>query len=284
MLRRAVVPSRDRKGAVAGALLLAVVLLAAGCGAAGDPMPPLLNIPARTRDLEASQQAGELVIHWTIPEQTTEGFPARDLERVVLLGKEIEGDPPSQAGFESGARELLAISEPKPGEKIEKRLPLPAAPGKRVALAIRNFGRRDRSAGVSNIVAVEIAPVLGAPANLAATMQPSAIRLEWTSVGGAGGYRIYRKVGQESEFALLTTADAPPFNDTNFDWNAAYAYFVRAYSKVSTGIVESADSSIVRIIPKDTFAPSVPAGIQAVPSETAVELSWNLSPEPDTSG
>lgn len=265
-------------------LLLVLALLGAGCGAAGDPMPPLLNIPARTTDLEAAQQAGELVVRWTMPSQTTEGFPLKDLDRVILLEKDVDGETPGGPGFESGAREVLALEQPKAGEKTNKRLPLPAAPGRRIALATRNLSHRGRAAGVSNIVVVEIAPVLGAPGNVTATMQPSAIRVDWSPVAGVTGYRVYRSAGEGSEFELLTAVEAPPLSDAGFQWNMPHAYFVRAYSKVSTGIAESADSSIARIIAKDVFPPSVPAGLRAVPSETAVELSWNLSPEPDTAG
>ena len=71
--------------------LLSLTLLQLGCGAPGDPLPPLLNIPAKTTDLEAVQEGSELVIRWTIAGQTTEGFPIKELERVVVLVRDVDG-------------------------------------------------------------------------------------------------------------------------------------------------------------------------------------------------
>ena len=263
---------------------LAITLLWSGCGAPGDPLPPLLNIPARTTDLEATQRAGDLVLRWTVPAQTTESFPVKDLDRVVVLGMELEGEGIDGSAFESGARELLTLEHPQPGERVERRLPLPAAPGKRMAVAIKNYNRRGRAEGLSNIAVVEIAPALAASQKLAAIAQPGSIRLEWSPVPGARGYRIYRSTGEKGEFAFLAAREAAPFDDADFEWGTLYRYFVRAYVQVSTGIAESSDSPTASVVPKDIFPPSPPGGLRAVASETAVELSWNLSPEPDTAG
>ncbi len=260
------------------------LLLQLGCGAPGDPLPPLLNIPARTTDLEAVQEGGELVLRWTIPGQTTEGFPVKDLERVVVLLRDVDGPTIDGNTFESGARELLSLSEVKLGARAERRFPLPAATGKRVAIAIKNYGLRGRSAGLSNIAILEAGPVLDAPKNVAATPRPAAIHVEWTAVAGASGYRVFRGEGDSAAFALRNTANVASFDDAEFQFGVAYRFQVRAYAQVSTGRDESPDSAVATVTPKDVFPPSVPAGLEAVPTEASVELSWNLSPEPDTAG
>ena len=53
-------------------------------------MPPLLNLPARTRDLEAVQRSRELIVRWTVPDKTTENMPLKELGRVVLLAADDE--------------------------------------------------------------------------------------------------------------------------------------------------------------------------------------------------
>jgi hypothetical protein len=83
---------------------------------------------------------------------------------------------------------------------------------------------------------------------------------------------------------LLARASGPSFDDASFDWGAPVSYFVRAYTEIHTGIAESGDSPVAAITPADRFPPSPPAGLRAVVSEISVELSWNLSPEPDTAG
>ncbi len=247
-------------------------------------MPPLLNLPARTTDLAVQQRGAELVLRWTAPGRTTEGFPIGDLERVVVLGREVEGDSVDARSFESGAHEILVLEQPAAGERIERRLALPAAPGKRFGLAIKNYNRRRRSEGLSNVVIVEIAAALAAPRSLNLIPLAGAIRLEWPPVPGAQGYRIYRATTEQREFALLAEPEKPPFDDPNFTWNQPYTYFVRSYLKIATGAAESPDSPTAAILPKDTFPPTPPSELRMVVSETAVELSWNLSPEPDTAG
>ncbi|MBI3695523.1 MAG: hypothetical protein HY238_11885 [Acidobacteria bacterium] len=254
------------------------------CGSPGEPLPPLLNIPARTTDLEAAQRAAEIVLRWTLPAQTTEGFPAKDLDRVVVLGLELEGDSIDPNAFEAGARTLSVLEQPKAGERMECRLPLPAAPGKRFAVALKNYSLRGRAEGLSNLVVLQIAAALAAPPSLKATTLPNAIRLEWPRVPGARGYRVYRSTTEQPQFRFLAIIDAPPFDDPNFEWNKPYTYFVRAYAEVSPGLAESADSPAAAVVPTDVFPPSTPQGLQAVVTETAVELSWSLSPELDTAG
>ncbi len=115
-------------------------------------------------------------------------------------------------------------------------------------------------------------------------MEPAEIRLEWAPVNGAAGYRVYKGAGKNPQFAYLSSTAAPRFEDSNFEWGESYSYFVRAYTEVSTGIDESADSPVAAIVPRDVFPPSPPAGLRAVATETSAEISWNLSPEPDTAG
>ena len=252
-------------------------------------MPPLLNIPARTSDLEAAQRGPQLVLFWSLPAVTTEGFPAKDLERVALLGLEVGAGTPASSAFKAGARPLAVLDRPiaenyKPGERIQYRLALPAAAGKRIALAVENFNWRGRSDGPSNVAVVEIASALAAPSNLRATSQPDAIRLEWAGVAGASGYHVYRSTAERPPFTLLETVADAAFGDRNFRWGSPYAYFVRAYVTTGAGAAESADSPLVAVAPQDVFPPSPPAGLQVVVTESAVELSWVPSPEADTAG
>ena len=252
-------------------------------------MPPLLNIPARPTDLEAAQRAGQLLLRWTWPAQTTEGFPIKDLDRVEVWGLEAEGELPGVEAFQSRARRLAVLEPPslarhRAGERMELRLPLPVTPGHRVAVAVKNVNRRGRSEGFSNLAMIEIASAPAAPESLRAVAQANAIRLEWSEVPGADGYRLYRSTGENPAFALLASVSKPPLDDPDFSWGGIYSYFVRAYTATSSGLAESADSSTAAVVPQDSFPPSPPLGLQAVAGESAVELSWIPSPELDAAG
>ncbi|MBI3665048.1 MAG: hypothetical protein HY236_02295 [Acidobacteria bacterium] len=270
--------------------MVAVLFLACtGCGAVGEPKPPLLNIPARSTDLEAAQRGSQLVLFWSLPALTTEGFPVKDLERVVMLGLETGAGSPPGSAFKAGAHQLAVLDHPleerfKAGERIQYRLALPAAPGKQMALAVENYNWRGRSDGPSNIVVVEIASAPAAPDRLQATPHPGAIRLEWPQASGASSYHVYRSTAEKPAFTLVGSVAEPAFEDRDFRWGSSCAYFVRSYLKTSTGVVESTDSPLVAVVPQDIFPPSPPAGFEAVVTEAAVELSWAPSPEADTAG
>jgi len=279
--------SESRPRGAAALACLAWLLLAPGCGAPGDPLPPLLNIPARASDLEAVQRAGELIVRWTPPHRTTEGYPVKDLDRAEVVALELEEESVGEAAFDR-ARVLDTVRWPlepaaaAPG--IERRLPPSAAPGQRIAVAVRHYNRRGRSEGVSNVVVLEIGVTPAAPQRLLAGSLADGIRLEWTPVPGAAGYRIYRGLGEKPDFRLLSETSASPFHDPDFLWDRPQAYFLRAFTRTSTGPVESADTPVVVQVPRDAFPPSPPAGLQFVAGETSVDLSWNLSPEPDAAG
>jgi len=264
-----------------GAALLLLACL--GCGAVGDPMPPLVNIPARVTDLGVVQRGQRLLVRWTAPALTTEGFPPKDSGGAVIVGLEVEGDGVDEAAL-ARARELESIEEFDAGERLERRLLLPAQPGRRVALAVRHSNWRGRAEGYSNIVVVEIGPPLATPTRPAITTTATALVLEWQPALEAAGYRVYRSAPEAPAFRLLAEMEAARFADTAFRWEVPYSYFVRAFRKAGAGVAESEDSPVAAILPQDVFPPAPPAGLQAVASETTVDLSWNLSPEPDAAG
>ena len=68
------------------------VLLVSGCGSIGEPLPPLLNIPERSRDLSARQTPEGVVLEWTWPRLTTEGRPLKNFDNFVIHRLEVQ-DP-----------------------------------------------------------------------------------------------------------------------------------------------------------------------------------------------
>ncbi len=246
-----------------------LLVLCVGCGAPGDPLPPLLNIPARTVDLEAVQRGQEVIVTWTVPAQTTEGMPLKDLGRVALLDGEEERE--SWEGLE-------------PGQRVEKKLPVRVEAGKRMVLAVRNYSRRGRSEGQSNVVTLEVAAAPAAPGRVTAAARVEGVRLEWEGEAGASAYQVRRAAGDEKDFAVIGQVESSAYTDRDVKWKTRYRYFVRPVVRTSTGVAEGADSVVVEVTPEDTFPPSTPAGVQVAVTESAADLSWNLSPEPDTAG
>src|SRR5579885_3098954 len=84
-----------RSGARLRATISLYALALAGCGYIGDPLPPLLNIPARVNDLAAVQRGGKLIVQFTLPRVTTEGSLIKGDIRAELHGG--TADQPFQA-------------------------------------------------------------------------------------------------------------------------------------------------------------------------------------------
>lgn len=206
---------------------------------------------------------------WTVPAQTTEGMPLKDLGRVALLDGEEERE--SWEGLE-------------PGQRVEKKLPVRVEAGRRMALAVKNYSRRGRSEGQSNVVTVEVAAAPAAPGRVRAAVRVEGVRLEWEGAARASAYQVRRAAGDEKDFAVIGQVESNAYTDRDVKWKTRYRYFVRPVVRTSTGVAEGGDSAVAEVTPEDTFPPSTPAGVQVAATESAADLSWNLSPELDTAG
>jgi len=89
---------------------------------------------------------------------------------------------------------------------------------------------------------------------------------------------------------LVGDTPAPPFRDAHFEFGRDYLYSVRSVVIYPKQTLESADSNLLRVTPKDTFPPAAPQGVQSayVPADgetpAHVELSWSINGEPDLAG
>ena len=63
---------------------LAAALLSFSCGYIGEPLPPALHIPQRVSDLSAIQKGGKILLHFTLPAQTTDNLDIRKPVSVEL--------------------------------------------------------------------------------------------------------------------------------------------------------------------------------------------------------
>lgn len=267
-------------------LLSAFCLLLAGCGALGEPLPPLLHVPMPA-EIHGVQRGNRAVLAWAMPALTTEGQAVRpdklgpvEVYRAVLPGLRAEV---SRKEFEAAAERVAAL--PMRGVEYSEELP-PERIGSTAAYAVRLLNRRGDSAGFSNIVAVPALPPLAAPATLRAQATEGAVQLEWPPVAGAASYHLYRAEG-EGPLELAARIEQPRHADENFRYGREYRYLVRAVVARGAFQAESADSPVVSIRPEDVFPPQVPSNVVAISSDSEtrlVELSWDSNAEADLAG
>lgn len=272
------------------AILLLCVLLC-GCGAVGEPRPPLLNIPERADDFAARQTPEGIVLEWTWPRVTTEGVLLNDLDRFDIYGFELApGSAVPDAGlFDRESRPLASmrgadLAPYNAGERVRFVLDFKPLQGKWIALGVRAESRRGRSVGFSNLALVQVTAPPGPPERPSLTLTPDAIVVEWPAVDRASSYVVERSSDAAGRFEEIGRPDRASFRDSTFQSGETYAYRVHAIAGTAAGEAEGRSSETAAITPRDVFAPGKPAGLRAVATETSVELSWEQNAEPDLKG
>ncbi len=167
----------------------------------------------------------------------------------------------------------------------------------RLRYSIRFVNTSGQKASFSNFLLIEpAAKVAAAPTSLSADVSQDAVSLAWlapaTNADGSTpanllGYNIYRSASKTEAGKLLnkTPVTDLKFPDRFFEFDIEYFYFVRAVSVGTGGLpVESSESNIVTVKPKDTFAPSSPASITLAATPTTVSIFFPTNPENDVTG
>jgi hypothetical protein len=173
--------------------------------------------------------------------------------------------------------------------------------------AVRTSVSPKKTSASSNAAAIGVQPAPQAIGDLKADVTSSAIVLTWTppkplmdATPTIAGYRLYRAEAtatadnplRKSPLARVgeISPDSQSFRDGQFTFGATYVYSVRSFSQYSAEALESTDSNLVIITPRDTFPPVAPQGLIAVlvPAQgnvpADIELSWAISPETDLAG
>ncbi|MDR1147030.1 MAG: fibronectin type III domain-containing protein [Spirochaetaceae bacterium] len=134
--------------------------------------------------------------------------------------------------------------------------------------AVNVAGEGEKSAAAS-----AVAPAIPIPGNFTATVETaSSIRLSWSAVSGATGYKLYRALILGGDYSLIVTVPGSPYLNTGLSKGSSYHYKIASVS----GAVESGLSAPVSA----TIAvPAVPTGLTVEPvSSASLKVSWDSVP------
>ncbi len=269
-----------KPGFASGVLLLVSTLILSGCGYFGEPLYPLLNIPNRVGDLTAVQRGGVIVYQFTLPLLTTEGKQAR-IGRVELRAGEAGPGTFHVDDWAARAKPMdVVYDQGKPHVMSE----MPASPwvGKDLVLAVKVYGVNKREAGWSNTALLAVIAPLEPPMSVEATAVAEGVRVTWK--GSAERYKIFRRVEDNPNFALMATVEKNEWIDAATEYRKRYEYKIQALRKLATGDVESELSEAASVTPEDKFPPAVPKGLNAIVATQGFELVWERNTEPDLAG
>jgi len=301
--------------------LLLCSLFIGGCASPSEPYERKAPIPQAVNDLTATRSGNDVALSFTLPSEAMDHRPL-GTPLTIEIYRDFEPSPSAPgAPLQAPANPTLRITIPASmvdsysdqgrlhytdglsGEDFAQHA------GSVAVYVVRTSASPKKVSANSNAAAIGVQPVPRAIDDLKAAVTSSAIVLAWTppeSVTDAtpaiAGYRVYR-----AEAAATATPDNPPlkspltrvgetspdsqsFRDAQFTFGATYVYSVRGFSQYSAEALESADSNLVVVTPRDTFPPAAPQGVIAVlvPAQgnvpAHIELSWAISPETDLAG
>ena len=302
-------------------VLCCVLVLGAACGSKGDPLPPLRLVPAKAEGLSAVRIEGRpITLSFVVPAANDDGSvpvdiasmrvfavtmpegrpapTAQDLLGGDLLVATIDvRQPQADGGVTTGGAPDAGPPPPEPGativwEDTTTARETSAAPMVRY-YAVAGMSRRNRIGVASDVVAVPLAPIDGAPSNLSASFTETAIKLDWLGVTEGARYRVYEVKDDEPAVALTpapvagTTFEVPlaaPGAEPRAAFGVERCFSVRAARASAGASIESAAAGPVCVTPRDVFPPAAPANLTAVASEGALSLIWDAVDAPDLAG
>ena len=285
-------------------IIFALLIFNLSCGKRKPPLPPVERVSQRVI-IEGFQRGNFVNLRWTMPSRNA-ADPASTLNiarvDVYRLAEPLNTSP-NITEEEFAAESTLIASLPISDADFQmKKLTYTdrlefAGQAARLRYAIRFVNSSGQQAAFSNFLVIEpTAKIAEAPQSLKAGASETAVILEWieptTNVDNSKpvnliGYNVYRSNSAQETAELLNKMPIgrPQFFDKSFEFNKKYFYFVRAVSLGGNGEpVESRESNIADILPRDVFAPSAPTAITIAAAPNNLSIFFAANTERDIAG
>lgn len=285
-----------------------MLLLASGCGKRRPPQPPVERVQQRTELLSGVQRGNQVLLSWPAPLRNAPNSSVQSIRRIDvyrLAEKPTAPLPLTEEEFAARSNLIGSVTY----EQIKNaggeltytdRLELAGEPI-RLRYAVRYVNESGQRAAFSNFLLIEPAARTAQPPTLLNTgkeisetginlsWQPPAANIDGSTTVNLLGYNIYRvdenqpEVGQTPLNSSLVSGTQ--FVDKNFKFGDNYRYVVRSVSLGTEGAqVESLNSNVLSVSPRDIFAPSAPGPVTIAGAPGRLSIFFPANPEPDVAG
>ncbi len=282
---------------------IALVLSAFGCGKRKPPLPPIEKVDQKV-ELTGLQRGNKVFLYWDLSPRNAANSSVLNISRADiyrLTEKTNASASLSEEEFASRSTLIATIPVTDADFKLKKlsytdSLDFAGQPA-RIHYAIRIANSSGQKAGFSNFFLIEpTARVAEFPRNVSAKVSPSSILIQWAepsrNIDGSSpanvlGFNIYRIEIESKVQRLLNNlpVTSNEFTDRFFEFDKNYSYFLRTVSLGSDGEpIESLDSDVINIVPKDVFPPSPPSALTIAASTNTISIFFASNPENDVIG
>ncbi len=281
-------------------LLLPVLAGAVSCGRKGNPLPPVVRVADRTRDLAVVQENGQAVLTWSYPSMTRDGGPLPDLEAVEVWRAVL---PRAQEPQARGARkrtleaqilegkgERIAVLDTEVLERATRgptlvfRDDLAALPRVEedqgpvvIWYAVRSICCRGRVSEFSNVARLVPQEPPAPPGDLHAETAPDAIVLSWTPAGDLPVLVERAPVEGAWRRIVAEPVAAPPWRDTTARQGTTWRYRLRSVATAGGTRIIGEPTPVLEVAYPDIYPPDAPGELVCLPEEGSVRLRWEAA-------
>src|SRR5947209_8852548 len=261
------------------------MVVLAGCGTPGAPLPPSLDLPQPVTDLNVTRTGDSVSASFTTPDENTDRLAIKQLGAIVLEQCD------DSRGASCSRLNAWPAKSVKPGDRVTWTGPLPVRPY--LCVVVNND--RGRSTPPGNAHWIPLPPAALPARILEAKVTRDAIVL--TLQPSSSGFLRISRIG-EGDRAQTPLPEQPAnstqITDNNFEWQRKYIYSVETINRATAPdgtVVDFASAApvSVTVVANDVFPPATPTGLSAVftgtePGKLSIDLSWNPITERDVAG
>jgi hypothetical protein len=302
-----------------------VSILLGGCAAPAEPLERKAPVPKAVTDLAAVQAGNDVVLRFTLPKETVDRRPLKQLPAIEIYRVIRPAGPatPAVPAVSPAPRLTLTIPSAMVDQysdqghiravdslKAEDFRPNEESVAEYI---VRTRASAKKESADSNSAILRIYPAADPIADLRVENTPSGVVLNWTPpqktlVGAAptiAKYHVYRaeldtagtaatNEGQnpkpKTPLLKIGESESATYRDTLAELGKTYIYSVRSVAQYPNALIESGDSNMVKLTPKDTFPPAAPQGLVVVfvpavgEAPAHIDLSWAINSETDIAG
>ncbi len=304
---------------------LLVSILLGGCAAPAEPLERRAPVPKAVTDLVAVQAGNDVVLRFTLPNETVDRRPLKQVPVIEIYRviRPATSTTPAAPSISLAPRLILTIPSAMVDQYADqghvravdslKAEDFQPDTEEVAEYAVRTRASAKKESADSNSVILGIYPAADPIPDLKVATTHSGILLTWTPpqktmVGSAptiAKYLVYRSEldtagtmaanvvenpKQKTPLLKIGESEAATYRDTLAEQGKTYVYSVRSVAQYPNGVIESGDSNLASVTPKDTFPPAAPQGLVVVfvpPVGEApghIELSWAINSETDIAG